>query len=46
MVSGPVLNVSLTRAFLKADEIEAHTPTQGSRFYKKEIEKGTGSLKL
>ncbi|MEE2745118.1 MAG: hypothetical protein VYD54_14490 [Bdellovibrionota bacterium] len=46
MVSAPVLNMSLTRAFLKADEIGAHATTQSIEIYKKEIEKETGSLKL
>ena len=46
VLSGSVLNVSLKREFVKAKEIEAHVLLQNGKFYEKEIEKGTGTLKL
>ncbi|MEE2744920.1 MAG: DUF2796 domain-containing protein [Bdellovibrionota bacterium] len=46
MVSGPVLNVSLNKGLLRTGEVEAHVLLQNGKFYKKDIEKGTGSLKL
>ena len=46
VLSGSVLNVSLKREFVKAKEIEAHVLLQNGKFYEKEIEKGSGTLKL
>mgnify|MGYP001179805430 CR=1 FL=1 len=46
MVSGSVLNVSLKREFVKAKEVDANVLLQNGKFYKKEIEKGQGSLNL
>ena len=46
VLSGSVLNVSLKREFVKAKEVEAHVLLQNGKFYEKEIEKGTGTLKL
>jgi len=46
IVPGSVLNVSLKREFVKAREVEAHVLLQNGKFYKKEIEKGKGSLNL
>ena len=46
VLSGSVLNVSLKREFVNAKEIEAHVLLQNGKFYEKEIEKGTGTLKL
>ncbi|MEE2745115.1 MAG: DUF2796 domain-containing protein [Bdellovibrionota bacterium] len=46
MVSGSVLNVSLKREFVKAKEVDANVLLQSGKFYKKEIEKGQGTLAL
>ena len=46
MVSGSVLNLSLNKGLLRTGEVEAHVLLQNGKFYKKDIEKGTGSLKL
>ena len=46
MVSGSVLILSLNKGLLRTGEVEAHVLLQSGKFYKKDIEKGTGSLKI